>query len=162
MEVMSIDHHYPDHHPFHPAYPHDSTWKLPTSYGRLQALCWGTTTSDFSTLHNPHTIACCRAPPSCLQTALALPRNLAASRTHQKAMSHLSTLRYKRLTLSLSIMSFIDHPATRDMTFFPPPTTLVGALPPCPLPREVTFAVCFFRCALHFWLTPDNAAKVVK
>lgn len=120
MEVMSINHHYPDHHPIHPAYPHDSTWKLPTSSGRLQALWWGPTTSDFSTLHNPPTIACCRAPPSCLQTALALPRNLAASRTLQKAMSHLSTLRYKRLTLSHTIMSFIVPPCNTRHDFLPP------------------------------------------
>ena len=48
-------------------------WKLPSSSGRLQALWWGFTTSDFSTLHYPPTIAYCKAPPSCLQTALALP-----------------------------------------------------------------------------------------
>ena len=48
-------------------------WKLPSSYGRLQALWRGSTTSDFSTLHYPPTIACCRTPPSCLQTTLALP-----------------------------------------------------------------------------------------
>lgn len=120
MEVMSINHHYPDHHPFHPAYPHDSTWKLPTSSGRLQALWWGPTTNDFSTLHNPPTIACCRTPPSCLQTALALPRNLAASRTHQKAMSHLSTLRYKQLTLSHTIMLFIVPPCITRHDFLPP------------------------------------------